>query len=194
MEFSYCTVSSGLFQRKNCLFILIQIGSTEENGFGEKALDNERTKLLRLWASFYGEDCTIPGSMCFLVLLFFFSFLLPVEPWFPTFDEVKAYVKKNPNCQKFQKIRSNIFFNVPCYKKRIRLTIETFLFEANTRAQGFNQGALSSFTPNPSLKNFAYCHVVGLGLGVWELVCNLILCYYEEITYFLVRVPRNIHD
>ena len=50
---------------------------------------------------------------------------------------------------------SDFFFNVTQYKKRMRLSFETFLLEANRRGQ--------------QLKKKVYCHVVGLGLGVWQL-------------------------
>ena len=103
--------------------------------------------------------------------------LIILESCFPTLDEVKAYVKKYPTQQKFLRISNNLFFNVPCYKNRIRITIETFLFDANDRAANFHQGPLNIGSPSNSLKNFAYCHLVGLGLGVWELVCDSLQLY-----------------
>ena len=48
------------------------------------------------------------------------------------------------------------YFNKNVYFKRVRVTAETFLIEANDRAQ--------------KLGKKAYVHVVGLGLGVWRLV------------------------
>jgi hypothetical protein len=51
------------------------------------------------------------------------------------------------------------------YKKRIRITIETFLIEASLRAK-----ELAEKGGEPKVKYGAYCHIVGLGLGVWELV------------------------
>jgi hypothetical protein len=45
-------------------------------------------------------------------------------------------------------------FNKEMYKARMQITAETFLFEANHRAQTTNQTA--------------YAYVVGLGLGVWQ--------------------------
>ena len=50
---------------------------------------------------------------------------------------------------------SDFFFNVTQYKKRMKLSFETFLLEANMRGQ--------------KQKKKVYCHVVGLGLGVWQL-------------------------
>jgi len=48
------------------------------------------------------------------------------------------------------------FFNVDKYKERMRITFETFLIEANARGVAANNKQV-------------YCHVVGLGLGVWQL-------------------------
>ena len=57
---------------------------------------------------------------------------------------------------KFEQIgHSDLFFNVTLYKNRMRLSFETFLLEANRRGQ--------------QQKKNIYCHVVGLGLGVWQL-------------------------
>ena len=53
----------------------------------------------------------------------------------------------------------NKYFNVDKYKARMKMTFETFLIEANARGV--------------TAKKKIYCHVVGLGLGVWELPgCN----------------------
>jgi len=147
MEHAHCTTNRG---------------STEEYGFGFNAsCELEKTKILRLWASFYSEDTNKEGISCF-----------------PSFEEVKAYIKKNPNQQKFEKISGNFFFNISLYKKRIRYTIETFLFEANNRAATLNNSS-------GERKILSYCHVVGLGLGVWELSSNQGIYMVQEFTSVL---------
>ena len=47
------------------------------------------------------------------------------------------------------------YFDVNKYKARMKQSFETFLIEANTRGVEHDQSV--------------YCHVVGLGLGVWQL-------------------------
>jgi len=49
-----------------------------------------------------------------------------------------------------------VFFNFEVYKKRMRLAAELFLLEAEQRARDENR--------------LAYCHIIGLGLGVWEFI------------------------
>lgn len=56
---------------------------------------------------------------------------------------------------RFIKINNKTYFDTLLYKKRMALVIEPFLHDANYRAQTANKKA--------------YCHVVGLGLGVWQI-------------------------
>lgn len=71
---------------------------------------------------------------------------------------------------RFTKINDK-FFDNRIYKKRLKMTIEPFLLHANTIAKQSHKKA--------------YCHVVGLGLGVWQLdqklQAKLMLEVYEEI-------------
>ncbi|KAJ3278700.1 hypothetical protein HK104_002098 [Borealophlyctis nickersoniae] len=71
---------------------------------------------------------------------------------FPTFTEVAT----NPQPQRYPRLNSNSFFNAEVYKLRIRIPIEMLLLDANNRAQQENRKA--------------YVHVVGLGLGVWQIL------------------------
>lgn len=48
------------------------------------------------------------------------------------------------------------YFHIPGYKRRMRLTVEPFLSDANRRAI--------------AAKRPAYIHAVGLGLGVWQVL------------------------
>ncbi|KAI9342935.1 hypothetical protein BDR26DRAFT_859041, partial [Obelidium mucronatum] len=83
--------------------------------------------------------------------------------YFPSYSEVerlkeeeqqrKGYGKKS-FVDDFVKIRHGVYFNVNAYRKRIQVSAETLLLEANLR--GAETGKL------------AFVHVVGLGLGVWQ--------------------------
>ena len=70
----------------------------------------------------------------------------------------------------FQKVfgveKSNTDFDVGLYKARMRITIETLLLEANERAMEAGKSA--------------YVHVVGLGLGVWQVRQDQPVWYIDE--------------
>lgn len=68
-------------------------------------------------------------------------------------------------------------FDVKVYKERMRLTIETFLLEADDRA------AQAEMT--------AYAHLVGLGLGVWKHTVEQPRWYVEVLTDCLERLHLN---
>jgi hypothetical protein len=65
-------------------------------------------------------------------------------------------------------------FDVNIYKSRILITAETLLLEANSRASGTSQTA--------------FVHVVGLGLGVWQIDRKQPQWYIEVFTDVLRRV------
>lgn len=70
---------------------------------------------------------------------------------FPTFDEAKSdktgrYILCN---------KGTAYFDTHVYKKRIKLVVEPFLIDANRRSAAEGKKA--------------YVHVVGLGLGVWQI-------------------------
>jgi hypothetical protein len=84
---------------------------------------------------------------------------------FPTFEEAVANTSG-----KYPKLGDN-YFNKEAYKERIKLVIEPFLLDAQSR------GELS--------KKSVYVHAVGLGLGAWEVKgapqAQLMLDAYAEI-------------
>ncbi|KAJ8925665.1 hypothetical protein NQ315_009510 [Exocentrus adspersus] len=57
--------------------------------------------------------------------------------------------------EKFTNIRLDAYFNNMVYERRLALSIDTFLIEANERAK--------------LAGTMAYLHVVGIGLGVWSI-------------------------
>jgi hypothetical protein len=99
----------------------------------------------------------------------------------PTF--VEARNAKDDN--KYMPIvihRKKVYLNIEVYKKRIKMVIVPFLVDTNNR--GIEQRG-----------KLAYCHVVGLGLGVWQLTsiqAKLMLEAYTEVLSQL-NLP-NISD
>ena len=74
--------------------------------------------------------------------------------------------------------KSNTDFDVSMYKARMRVTVETLLLEANDRAMEAGKTA--------------YVHVVGLGLGVWQVHREQPIWYIEEFTSALktLKLPH----
>ena len=56
----------------------------------------------------------------------------------------------------FLKINNNYLFDTHLYKKRMQVVVDIFLTEASNRARY-------------SKSKKAYCHIIGLGLGVWKI-------------------------
>lgn len=70
---------------------------------------------------------------------------------FPTFQEAQA-----DTSGRYIPIRTGNYLDSVVYKKRMKMVIEPFLIDANDR--GAREGKK------------VYCHAVGLGLGVWQVV------------------------
>ena len=68
---------------------------------------------------------------------------------FVTFDEAKA-----DTTGRFIALGSQMYLDTVVYKERMRMVLEPFVFDANQRGANQNKQV--------------YCHVVGLGLGVWQ--------------------------
>eukprot|EP01101_Sappina_pedata_P006569 TRINITY_DN3291_c0_g1_i1.p1 TRINITY_DN3291_c0_g1~~TRINITY_DN3291_c0_g1_i1.p1 ORF type:complete len:472 (-),score=115.20 TRINITY_DN3291_c0_g1_i1:85-1461(-) len=137
----YVGLVGARFEKANLMesqHILVSKNSTKENGFGPDADETmHQTQKLRLWARFYQEKTN--GGF-----------------YFPTFQDIDREYKSDPEIKKrFFKLRSNNYFNVQLYKRRMRYVAEIFLKDADDRAQEEGKKA--------------YVHVVGLGLGVWEI-------------------------
>ena len=123
--------------------------NTVENGYGPVNDSNDNSRLLGLWAKFYGLD------------------------YFPTFDEVVAAERDTSQIEAFDAVYVKIsagYFNCNVYGKRMRLSVEPFLRDADQRAQEKGKKA--------------HCVVVGLGLGVWRLA--------NEQTQLLVDTYRLV--
>jgi len=122
--------------------------NNSNNGYGLDGLNAapEKFNFLRIWAKFYDEKQD--QQYCF-----------------PTFNE--ALEDKSG---KFIRIEKNLFLDKEIYKKRIRMSIEPFLIDANERARVINKKA--------------YVLAEGIGLGVWKIApeqSNLMLEVYAEV-------------
>ena len=73
-------------------------------------------------------------------------------PYFPTYEQVQQWIKDRPDSGIWYSLHEG-YLNSVVYRKRMRLVYEPFLLEANDRAKTNDK--------------MAYCHMVGLGLGVW---------------------------
>eukprot|EP01125_Pyxidicula_operculata_P008605 TRINITY_DN2876_c0_g1_i1.p1 TRINITY_DN2876_c0_g1~~TRINITY_DN2876_c0_g1_i1.p1 ORF type:complete len:1015 (+),score=248.67 TRINITY_DN2876_c0_g1_i1:2228-5272(+) len=148
-----------------------------ENGYGpfnnpSRDVKSQSSRLLEMWAKFYGEG---DG------LRYFFPSFQQLESLYQMKEEAKTEGKNTspssggyisprdkPKVQdKYFKLHLDnevAYFNIDVYKKRIQISIDTFLLDAQDRAL--------------TLKKNAYVHIVGIGLGAWK-VCN------EQETWFL---------
>lgn len=135
--------------------------SVPENGYGKtRNLDTPEGRLLTLWSSFYHDE--LPKN-------FVNPFVNPqsarerekipdvkvTEKYFPAYHEVDGLEEFGGF--KFIQLKDGHYFNVTLYKARIRISLEIFVFAAQ------------HYAVNKGKDCRAYCHVVGLGLGVWQL-------------------------
>jgi|GEM_PF-987029 len=76
---------------------------------------------------------------------------------FPEYREVEEDLERNdPDAiARFLKVKGDVYLDTFVYRERLRLVIESFLLEANECAGRKGQ--------------LAYLHLVGLGLGVWQV-------------------------
>ncbi|KAJ8599623.1 hypothetical protein CTAYLR_004700 [Chrysophaeum taylorii] len=81
-------------------------------------------------------------------------------PYFPTFDQVGGddfvLVPQPLSFHRFPEARNReIYLNLPVFFRRMRLVVRPFLLDARERAKLANKRA--------------FCHIVGLGMGVWQV-------------------------
>ncbi|KAJ8932000.1 hypothetical protein NQ314_015046 [Rhamnusium bicolor] len=115
------------FQKQNCMDYADIIITKEQNS-KENGYGNLKTpSIQRLFINFFDEPCL-------------------------TYKEVK---KKFKNTNKFVTVENKVYFNNVIYERRLSLSFDTFLIEANERAR--------------TVGKMAYVQVVGYGLGVWRI-------------------------
>jgi len=137
-------------------YILVrQKENTAEKFFGAnpKNPDAMEAKLRKMWANFYG-----------------FSHL-------HTFQEIDE-LYKDPDPEKKKNAEEMFYFHHPhqwadpfymnkiIYQKRMRITVESFLADADRHGKW---EAERTDIPEDDKKSGVFCHVVGLGLGVWQV-------------------------
>lgn len=84
------------------------------------------------------------------------------EYHFPTYEEVAQ-----SEDSRYRRITKSTYFNIDAYKRRMRIPIDCFLLDANDRAR--KEGKM------------AYVHMVGLGLGVWEITSRQEIWFVEAV-------------
>lgn len=81
---------------------------------------------------------------------------------FPTFAQAQK-----DTTGRFVLLKNGFYFDVVVYKKRIKFVAQSFLINANSRVAALVIGDTENRPERQNKK--AYVHVVGLGLGVWQI-------------------------
>lgn len=103
--------------------------NTAANGYGANAdLSKFKTKLLRLWAKFYGLE------------------------YLPDYAEAQEQLRTEPDRYAVIPLAgSEAFFNINVYAKRMRVVLEAFLLEAEARGQQASQSVYCHLVGLPGL-------------------------------------------
>ncbi|XP_022921132.2 uncharacterized protein [Onthophagus taurus] len=122
----------------------------EKNGYGVVF----KPSFAAVMAKFYGKDCLTYG------------------------DFLKSKTLKEPGY--FNEISKGVYFDNITYSKRMILSIDTLLYEANHRAKNVGK--------------FAYIHVVGIGLGVWKCSVHQEELFMETFAKRLEVLSKHLHS
>ncbi|XP_019867674.2 uncharacterized protein LOC109596548 [Aethina tumida] len=125
--------------------------NTKENGYGVS-----EPNIHNLFAEFYEEKCM---------------------DYEEAVQELKSLPKDNNRYVVIDKKTDKIFDNY-IYYKRMSLTVDTLLIEANHRAH--------------EAKTTAFIHVVGLGLGVWRISSHQDKVYMDIFAERLKQIGRHL--
>uniref|UniRef100_A0A6B2L3T3 Uncharacterized protein n=1 Tax=Arcella intermedia TaxID=1963864 RepID=A0A6B2L3T3_9EUKA len=118
--------------------VLISDECNGEKGYGVGGVDGKEKDKLRIWGDFYEQR------------------LKNGEVGLMDYKEAEGeYEGKTKKLRRYKTLSGDIYFNVEIFKKRLSITIETFLYEADLRAK--------------EVKKMAYVHAVGLGMGAWQV-------------------------
>eukprot|EP01084_Bolivina_argentea_P148905 260236_1 len=104
--------------------------------------------------------------------------------YFPTYTEINENYNNDNNIQnRYYKDQgwgmNNSFLDIEMYKQRIRISIELFLFDADNRAKQYKQ----LYNVNAG----AYCHIIGLGTGVWSFKKSIQDAIIVKVTYDIIK-------
>ena len=139
----YTGLVGARFEREGLMewqhMIITEKQNTKDNGFGKDRVDSPAAKLLGVWAQFYQCNHDERGY------------------FFPSYDEVRALPPEKQTAHEIYPTYegSKDFFNARVFKLRIRAILVPFLCDANFRSEKEHK--------------HGYVHLVGLGLGVWQL-------------------------
>jgi hypothetical protein len=126
----YVGLVGARFEKPNVMewqhIIITPEQNTEAHGYG---LGNKKESRLTMWEKLYGAK-------------------------FPTYEE--AHRDKTGRYHPFEHNGKRYYFDTHVYKKRLRLSIEPFLLDAQARAKEAGKKV--------------YLRTVGLGLGVWLII------------------------
>lgn len=165
-------------------FILVsETRSTPSNGYGTDAdQTNPHTQFLNVWAKFYQQDsdrilATTKGKKSQHKDNNYFPSFKEIFLKDSKGNQITTMVpvpSKNPNQKKnldeagnpvmmevpavlpdFVRVNASLYISETAYKRRIQISVETFLFLAND---------ISTKTEKQ-----VYCHAIGLGLGSWQV-------------------------
>ena len=131
--------------------------NTSANGYGPSPTGGRHKDLLRAWARAYSA----PGG------------------YLPTWDEALAEAKANSGQGRFLPVpppRASppglppvgdrpVFLDTVIYRERVAVCVETLLAEAESRGRETTKGPWE----RDGEQGGVYVHVVGLGLGVWQV-------------------------
>eukprot|EP01128_Nolandella_sp_AFSM9_P000091 TRINITY_DN1014_c1_g1_i1.p1 TRINITY_DN1014_c1_g1~~TRINITY_DN1014_c1_g1_i1.p1 ORF type:complete len:610 (+),score=139.40 TRINITY_DN1014_c1_g1_i1:65-1831(+) len=158
----YCGVTGARFEKTHYMesqhMLVREENATPERGYGEA--HSSHPSLLNIWAEFYDSVPTAtPASSG------------GQKAFFPSYQELVQSASKGKAASSYQVLRPNkyvspYFFAVDIYKKRIRISLETFFLDCNRRAAQADKKA--------------YVHMVGLGLGVWQVTAQQSNWFLEE--------------
>uniref|UniRef100_A0A6B2L2Z7 Uncharacterized protein n=1 Tax=Arcella intermedia TaxID=1963864 RepID=A0A6B2L2Z7_9EUKA len=135
--------------------------STPQNGYGADGEDVVNRRRLSIWARVY-HQVDQEGNF-----------------YFPSYAEVSQKMKNKPDPNFFpvtnQKSADTIYVNIPVYKLRLRLSLETLFLDANLRGQSENK--------------LVYLQVIGLGLGSWQ-ICKEQAGWLVDVCYEIIQYNK----
>jgi len=142
--------------------LILEDINTPENGFGANGADTSQRRKLALWAKIY--NLGEEGNH-----------------YFPSYAEaLERDAAADPHLFKIisERSKSPIYFNIPVYKDRMRFHIETFFLDADHRAE--------------TEKTSAYIHIVGLGLGSWQ-ICDQQASWLTDVCFEVITENNLPH-